>query len=106
MIVLFTLLAGIVLAAFIFAALLWSVYRAVVTEGSTRLVAVLLSLNTLIGMGMLTLLEVIPALIAGVGLVILGALAIRNDPGWSKLLPFVQVIFGIVLIVGLPWIIG
>lgn len=96
------LLGGIALAAFVFAALLWSIYRAVVTNGRKRVVAVLLSLTTLFGMMALTWLWVIPAQIAGGALIVLGLAAIWTDPGWSKLLPLVQAVFGVVLIVGLP----
>ncbi len=100
------LLGGIALAAFVFAALLWSIYRAVVTEGRMRVVAILLSLTTLFGMATLSWLWVVPAQITGAALIVLGLMAIWTDPGWSKLLPFVQAIFGVVLIVGLPWLVA
>ncbi len=99
-------LGGVALAAFLFSALLWSIYRAVVTSGFRRQVAIFLSLNTVFGMIALTMLWQIPAQVAGGGLIALGLIAVWTDPGWSKLLPFIQVLFGAVLIVGLPWIAG
>lgn len=97
------LLIGVVLAAFLFAALMWSIYRAVTSSGRARLNATLLSLTTILGMGTVTYSWVDLAMASGSGLVVFGLIAVLKDPGWGKLLPLVQAGFGVALIMGLPW---
>lgn len=99
----FVLLAGIAIAAFVFAALLWSIYRAVTSEGRERLVHLLCALSTIMAMFAITYGSPGHGAFAGASLAVIAAFAFWYDKGWSKLLPVVQILFGIVLIVGLPW---
>jgi len=99
----FELLAGIALAAFLFSAFLWSIYRSVMTKGRARQVNIFLGIFTLLGLIAISNTWQILALSAGVPLAILSLVAIWYDKGWSKLLPLVQLLFGIALILGLPW---
>lgn len=98
------IMGGIALSAFLFAALLWSIYRAAVTSGKLRINATFLTIYTLLGMVALTYSWVVMAQVTGVLIIITALVAIWTDPGWSKLLPVVQALFGVVLIVGLPWL--
>ena len=100
------ILGGIAIAAFVFAALLWSIYRAVTTAGHLRMVHLLLAINTILGMQALSFGSPIFGQFVGGGLVVIGTFALWYDDGWSKLLPLVQILFGGVLIVGLPWLIA
>lgn len=94
----FQLLAGIVLAAFLFAAFLWSFYRAFVTQGYLRINAIVLSLATIVGMLGLTYGVPFLLLIAAPGCLLFSMAQVWTDPGWSKLLPCVQFVFGLILI--------
>ena len=98
------LFAGTLLALLLFAALLWSSYRAFMTKGGWRLNAGALSLATLGGMLTITYLSPGPGAVAGLVCVVCGLAATWHDPRWSKLLPLVQCLFGLVLITGLPWV--
>lgn len=100
----FQLLIGIVIAAAIFASLLWSIYRGTTTVGMTRSVALLLSFDTVLAMGAISFNSPNLGSFFGGCLVTLGVISIWLDQGWSRLLPLVQVIFGIVLILGLPFV--
>ncbi|PTX55618.1 hypothetical protein C8N43_0257 [Litoreibacter ponti] len=97
------LLAGIVIAAAVFAALLWSIYRAATTRGRTRLIAVLLGLSTILGMASISLNQPGIAVMAGGACLIFGLYGVWAEDRWSKLLPFAQAVFGLALIAGLPW---
>jgi len=84
------LLIGVVLAAMIFCAFLWQVYRAVTLQGLLRWNAAGLALGTLALMGFLST-EIPILLIFGTAAsLILAPVAIWADPRWSKLLPAVQ----------------
>ncbi|MCY4179662.1 MAG: hypothetical protein OXC60_10525 [Litoreibacter sp.] len=88
------LLIGIVLAACVFAALLWSIYRTVQTKGNLRLNYALLSISTLTIAAGIT--YDLLGLMVSAGVTCMGTaiIAIVKDPGWSKLLPVTQLLLG------------
>jgi hypothetical protein len=89
-----TILAGIVIAALIFSAFIWQIYRAVTTTGIVRWNAVGLVLATLAVMGTRDL-DSIPLIItSAVGCILFAPIAIWADPRWSKLLPMVLLALG------------
>ncbi|MEM6407313.1 MAG: hypothetical protein AAF700_02730 [Pseudomonadota bacterium] len=88
------LLIGIVLAACVFAALLWSVYRMVQTKGNLRLNYALLSVSTIVIALGITYDWLGVLVSAGVTAVGAALVAMYKDPGWSKLLPFTQLCLG------------
>jgi len=89
------LLIGIVLAACLFAALLWSVYRAVTQTGFVRTANVLLAVSTLIVVSAVTWEMHAMLLSGGVTCALTALIAIWQDRRWSKLLPFVQFLLGV-----------
>lgn len=97
------LLAGIVIAALLFSALLWSVYRAVTTTGRLRLHAGALAFFTVLGMVSISLNAPGMAILTGAGCAGMGAMGIWSETRWSKLMPLVQLLFGLALIARLPW---
>ena len=92
------ILIGIVLGVGLFSALLWSIYRAVVTKGFLRINAIVLSLATLAGMAGMTYQIPFLVMIAAPACLLFGLAQIMTDPGWSKLLPLVQFGLGFVLV--------
>lgn len=90
----FQLLAGIVIAAVVFAALLWSIYRAVQSRGKERAVYVILALSTLLVVTAFSY-DLLGLLLTS-GFTCLGAAlyGIVLDRGLNKLLPFVQLLLG------------
>lgn len=90
----FALLAGIVIAATVFSALLWSIYRSVVTQERQRLNYTLLSLSTLLVVTAITYNLTMLLLMAGITTVGTGLFAIIAEHRWSKLLPLVQIVLG------------
>jgi hypothetical protein len=91
------ILGGIFLGACLFAALLWAVYRAVVTTGYLRINALVLSAATIMGMAGLTNGSSFLVMVAAPACLLFGLAQIMTDPGWAKLLPLVQFLFGFVL---------
>jgi hypothetical protein len=92
-----TLLGGAVLGVLIFSALIWSIYRAVVTNGFLRINAIVLTLGTLLGMAGLTYQNPIFIMIAAPACLLFGLAQMMTDPRWSKLLPLMQFLLGFVL---------
>lgn len=92
------LLIGTILAAALFSALLWSIYRAVMTEGFKRINAVCLSLGTLLGMAGITWGVPVLLMIAAPACFLFGLAQTMTDPGWSKLLPLVQTVLGLIFL--------
>lgn len=97
------LLGGIIIAALVFSALLWSLYRTVTTQGRMRLNAGLLAFSTLMGMATISLDAPSLAVFAGGACLSFGLVGIWTEARWSKLLPFAQTLFGLALIARLPW---
>jgi len=93
-----TLMAGAILAAALFAALLWSIYRAVVTQGMLRINASVLSLGTVLGMAGITWSIPTLVMIAAPACFLFGLAQMMTDPGWSKLLPLVQMALGAIFL--------
>ena len=99
----FFLLAGIMIAAFVFAGLLWSLYQIVMTQGFHR--AAHATQAVLIVGGMAAISWAQPVLAAGSGaLLILAAITtFAMDDGWSRLLSIAPAAFGAVMVAGLPF---
>jgi hypothetical protein len=91
------ILGGIFLGALLFAALLWSLYRTVVTQGFLRINALVLSAATIMGMAGLTYQYPFLVMVAAPACLLFGLAQMMTDPGWSKLLPLVQFLLGFVL---------
>lgn len=89
------LLIGIVLAACLFAALLWSVYRAVTQTGMPRVVQAFLALSTLIVVAAVTWDFHAMMVSGGITCSVTAALAIWYETRWSKLLPLIQLLMGL-----------
>ncbi len=89
------LLIGIVLAALVFAALLWSIYRAVITTRRARLGYAVLAISTLLVALAVTFNLAGLLLTAGFTCVGAALFGIMSDKGWSKLLPLVQLLLGL-----------
>lgn len=97
----FYLLIGILLAALVFGALMWSVVQAVRGTGNKRMNYGILAAATLGGMLALTYdLGVISRLIGGL-LICFGGMAFVAEPGSAKMLPLVQIVLGLGLLAGL-----
>jgi len=97
------LLGGILLAAAIFGATLYSAAQAIRSTKTLRFTHIALILATLAGMTAIQFLAPLPAAAAGLALIAAGATAAALEKGASKLLPLIQLIFGIVLATGLPF---
>lgn len=97
------ILVGIMIAAMVFSALMWSVYRSFTAKGRMRMTAILLALSTLAGMATISLNAPNLAVFAGGACLGFGAVGIWTESRWSKLLPFSQTLFGLALIARLPW---
>lgn len=98
-----TLLLGILLAAALFASFIWSGYQAFFASGWLRHAHAVLALSVLAGAATLSLLLPVTGQITGAMLVVAGLVAIWHDRAWAKLLVAVQIIFGGLLISGLPF---
>ena len=90
----FPLLIGIIIAAAVFAAFLWSLYRSVTATGKLRVTYVMLALSTLVVIAAITWNFPTLTVTAGLTCLVTGALATMTEPRWNKLLPLVQVILG------------
>ncbi len=90
-----TLLFGIILAALIFAALLWSIYRAALTSGTLRWNATALALST-IGL-MLSATYSWPMLAWPCAILCMatGGYELLKAPLGSKIFPLIQIALGI-----------
>lgn len=91
-------LTGIVLAAIAFAALLWAIYRAVVTTGRKRFAYVVLAISTVLVVLAATYDLVGLLLSAGFTCLAAALLATIYEARWNKLLPLTQVGFGLLSI--------
>lgn len=86
----FVILIGIVVAALLFSALLWSIYRAVVTTGFLRINATVLSIATLMGMAGMSYGTPFLVMVAAPACLLFGLAQMMTDPGWRKLFPLIQ----------------
>lgn len=94
----FEFLPGLALAALLFAALLWSLYRAVLIKGRMKVAYIILTLSTLLVMAAITLGLNGVMVMACITLCGSALIAIWAEQGWSKLFPLVQFAFGILAV--------
>lgn len=97
------LFAGILVAACVFAALLWSIYQTIIARGKLQYVQGISAALTLLGMASISYLSLTMAIICGTCLCISAAIAVYLETRWNKVLPFFQCVFGLSLILGLPF---
>jgi len=97
------LMAGILLAAFIFGATLYALVQAIRTKRSQRLANIVLIFGTLGGMSSIQYLNPTLAVFAGGLLAISAVVATWHEAGVSKLLPIILGLFGVILMLGLPF---
>jgi cytochrome bd-type quinol oxidase subunit 1 len=88
-------LIGIVLAACLFAALLWSIYRAVTLTGTPRVVHAFLAISTIIVVCAVTWDFHAMMLSGGITCAVTAFIALWQERRWSKLLPLVQLLLGL-----------
>ena len=96
-------LIGIGLAVFVFASGLWAVYRAVLTSGVVRWINVALVALIVGTMGALTLEAWLASQAFGAGLALISLAAVVAEVGWSRLLPGIAAVFGLIVASGLPF---
>lgn len=96
------ILAGILIAATLFASVLWSCAQAFQRSGRLRNTYLALVLLTIGGMAAVSWGLNVEMRILGAALIIFGALAVFYERGSSRFLPLVQLLFGLVLLLGLP----
>ncbi len=97
------LLAGITLAALVFAATLWSAYRIYQQPGRTRWVHGALLALTLAGMAALDAVVPVAAQVVGGALIVAAGAGAWVERGSSRLLPLAQGVFGVALLLRLPF---
>ncbi len=102
----FTLMAGILIAAALFAATLFSLVQIVRRRGPLRWSHAAALALTIVGMASLSLASPSLALLAGAALTAAALLAFRFETGWNRLLPLFQAGFGLALATGLPFASG
>ncbi|WP_299303117.1 hypothetical protein [uncultured Litoreibacter sp.] len=89
------LLIGIIIAAAVFAAFLWSLYRAVMTKGRLRVNYAVMAISTLLVVAGITWNLAALTFAASVSLIVSAAIGVWADQKWSKLLPLVQMVLGV-----------
>jgi uncharacterized membrane protein (GlpM family) len=97
------LLAGIALAAPLFAALLYSLAQAIRHAGALRTTHLVAIAATFAGMAFLSWGWPFPTRAAGAALALAGLRLVFLEAGWNRLLPGVQMAAGLVLAAGLPF---
>ena len=96
------ILAGTLIAATLFASVLWSFAQAFLSGGWLRNVYLVLVLLTVGGMATVSLGLSVEMRLAGAALTILSAIAFYRERGSTRLLPMIQFLFGLALLLGLP----
>ena len=99
----FELMGGIAVAAGVFAALLWSLYQSILKRGALQFAHIAAAVLTVLGMASISLLAFYFAQILGIALLAAATTATFLETRWNRLLPAFQIIFAIVLILGLPF---
>ncbi len=89
------LLIGIVIAAAVFAALLWSLYRCFMTTGKLRVSYGVLTISTLLVVAGITWNLAGVTFAASGSLIFTAIVGVWADTRWSKLLPLVQLVLGV-----------
>ena len=100
----FLLLPGIVIAAILFGATLWSASQAMRQKGVLGVAHGVAAVAIVLTMGALSYDAAYPAQIAGGVLCLGAAMAVVWESGWSRLLPASQAIFGAAVANGLPFL--
>jgi len=99
----FTLMVGILMAAAVFAAFIWSIFQVVQARGALRLAHGGTVVAILAGALAVSNTWVLAALPAGILLAAVSMAAAALERGWSRLLPVFPALFGLALILGLPF---
>lgn len=99
----FQLLGGILVAAGVFVALLWSIYQSILKRGPLQYAHIATATLTVLGMASISLLAILLAQILGILLLISATTAAILETRWNRALPVLQIIFSITLILGLPF---
>lgn len=99
----FELMGGILIGFGTFGAMGWSVWRAITVPGLRRWLYLGAVAFTLLSMASVSLLSPPLAVFAGGGLAFCALSLIWGERGAERLLPLVQIVFGIVLMSGAPF---
>ena len=99
----FELMGGIAVAAGVFAALLWSIYQSVLKRGPLQYAHIATATLTILGMASISAVSSFFAQILGILLLAAAITATILEVRWNRALPALQIIFAIVLILGLPF---
>ncbi len=99
----FNILAGILGGAAIFAATLFSIYQAAIHSGRLRFSHLSSALLTVAGAATVSWLLPKIAMIVGILLVVSAAIAAACEHRWNRVFPIFQILFGLALIIGLPF---
>lgn len=94
---------GVLLAAAIFAAFMWSGFQAFFSRGSLRWAHGISAGATIGGMAALGNEALIAAMASGLVLLLSSGFAVVKERRWTRLLPFFQILFALVLISGIPF---
>ena len=98
----FFLLAGILIAATLFVSVLWSFAQALRNTDLMRRTYAALAALTIAGMAAVSYDLTLMMKLNGAVLIYFGVVAVHMESGSSKLLPLVQLLFGLILLAGLP----
>ncbi|MGM0583605.1 MAG: hypothetical protein ACQEUZ_03010 [Pseudomonadota bacterium] len=96
-------LAGILAAAALFAALLWSLAQSFRERGPLRLAHIAAIAATILVMAFLTWRMPLPAQAAGAALALAGLTLLFLERRWNRLLPLAQLLAGLAVAAGLPF---
>ena len=99
----FELMGGIAVAAGVFAAFLWSIYQSVLKRGPLQYAHIATGTLTILGMASISAVSLLLAQILGIALLATATTAAILETRWNRVLPAFQIIFAIVLILGLPF---
>jgi len=99
----FELMGGIAVAAGVFAALLWSIYQSILRRGTLQYAHIASTALTILGMASISALYSFFAQILGILLLATATAATIVEVRWNRVLPTFQIVFAIVLILGLPF---
>lgn len=99
----FQLLGGIIVAAGVFAALLWSIFQGITQRGPLQYVHIATATLSVFGMASISLLSILLAQILGIALLITATTAFVLENSWNRVFPVFPLTFAVALILGLPF---
>lgn len=99
----FQLLGGIVVAAGVFTAVLWSIFQGATKRGWLQYAHIAAAIFSVLGMATVSLVSPILAQITSGALLVSAIGALYFDYGWNRLFPVFQIVFSIALFLGLPF---